>query len=75
MLNLDDPDLVSGFAMKSIMGLDGLKDAFVCDFDDEFNGTSLVCGIAVHPQVVAFVMACCVSCSCSRLLICVVFWT
>jgi hypothetical protein len=49
MLNLDDPDLVSGFAMKSIMGLDGLKDTFVCDFDDEFNGTSLVYGIAVHP--------------------------
>jgi hypothetical protein len=49
MLNSDDPDLDNDLAVKSILGLDRLKGAFLSDFDDEFNETSLVYGIAVYP--------------------------
>jgi hypothetical protein len=46
---LEEEDLLSDLTVKSIMGLEGLKSAFLADFDDEFNETSLVYGIAVNP--------------------------
>ena len=41
-----DPD---SLAVKASKGLEGLNGAFVADFDDQFNQTSLVYGIAVYP--------------------------
>jgi hypothetical protein len=49
LLDMEDPELDNDFTVKSVMGLTELKGAFLSDFDDEFNMTSLVYGIGVYP--------------------------
>jgi hypothetical protein len=49
LLDMEDPELGNDLTVKSAMALEGLKGAFLADFDDEFNETSLVYGIAVYP--------------------------
>ena len=48
-LDKEDPKIGNALAIKASKGLEGLKGAFLADFDDEFNQSSLVYGIAVYP--------------------------
>jgi hypothetical protein len=48
-LDMEDPEVGNDLTVKSVMGLTELKGAFLSDFDDEFNETSLVYGIGVYP--------------------------
>ena len=49
LLKKIEPTIGNALAIKASKRLEDLKGAFLADFDDEFNQSSLVYGIAVYP--------------------------